>query len=203
MSSKPCTAQVLWWSKSGNTRKVADTIHKTLSENEIESKLLEIDSELSTDIFSTDLLFMGAPIWANLFPKPVENYLKKLLKECGPAWPAAPEKPGHVAIVFCTYGGSHTGTHEPVPSLHYMDQILEHTGMRVADHWAVLGGSSMDTVPGRVGNIAADRPDDRDLGDIEQKVIGHLKRFVHVIPSIPRKFVDTEPPKMPPKMPEF
>ena len=203
MSGKSCTAQVLWWSKSGNTRKVADTIHKTLTENGIESKLLEIDSELSTDIFSTDLLFIGAPIWANLFPNPVQKYLKKVLKECGPAWPAAPEKPGHVAIAFCTYGGAHTGTHEPVPSLAYMDQILEHTGMRVADQWAVLGGSKMDKVPGRVGDISADRPDDRDLGDVANRVIGHLKRFAHVIPSIPRKFVDTEPPKAPPAMPDM
>jgi len=203
MNSQSCTAQVLWWSRSGNTRKVADTIHKTLTENEIESKLVEIESELSVDIFSTDLLFIGAPIWANLFPKPVLDFLKKVGKECGPSMPAAPEKPYHAAVVFCTYGGSHTGTHEPVPSLSYMDQILEHTGMRVADHWAVLGGSEMDTVPGRVGDISADRPDERDLVDIKNKVIGHLKRFVHLIPSIPRKFVDTEPPKMPPKMPEL
>ena len=97
--------------------------------------------------------------------------------------PAAPEKPGHYAVVFCTYGGGHTGTNEAIPLLKFTGQAFEHEGIRVVEEWPIVGEFPGINEPhyntaGRLGDVNG-RPDDRDLRVVAGKVSGLLRRLQH------------------------
>jgi menaquinone-dependent protoporphyrinogen IX oxidase len=109
-----CRALVLYWSKGGNTRKVAETIHTTVESYGISSEITEIKPDLEIDAFAYELVFVGAPVYFNLAAQPVMKFLQSL-RGRATNWVAAPEKPGHFAVVFCTYGGGHTGIGEALP----------------------------------------------------------------------------------------
>ncbi len=47
-----CRVLVLYWSKGGNTRKVAETIHTTVEGLGISSEMMEINGDLEIDAFS-------------------------------------------------------------------------------------------------------------------------------------------------------
>ena len=177
-----CRALVLYWSKGGNTRKVAETIHTTLQSHHIPSEIVEITAELEMDAFSYELVFIGAPVYMNLAPQPVMKYLQTLRKRAGNL-PAAPEKPGHYAVMFCTYGGGHTGVGEAIPLLKYMGQAFEHEGIRVVEEWPVVGDFPGISDPlynsaGRLGNVLG-RPNDSDLNIVSGLVSGLLRRLQH------------------------
>ena len=171
---------VLFWSRSGNTRKVAETIHRTIAGAGFPADLVEITQEIKIDYLEYYLIFCGAPVYSNLPPDPVVEFLKNQ-KENGPEiLPGAPERPGHFAVVFCTYGGGHTGRREALPTLAYMGQFFEHAGIRVIDEWPVVGefaGAGADyNTSGRLGDITG-RPNDQDLNNIQEQVKGLLCRL--------------------------
>ncbi len=171
---------VLYWSKGGNTRKVAETIHTTVQGHGISSELVEIEADLEIDVFSYELVFAGAPVYFNLAPQPVMEFLQ-ILRSRAANMAAAPEKPGHFAVTFCTYGGGHTGVGEAVPLLKYMGQAFEHEGIRVVEEWPVVGDFPGISDPhyntaGRLGNVTG-RPDDSDLRVVAGQVSGVLRRL--------------------------
>lgn len=173
------TSLVLYWSRSGNTEKVARVIHDSLSRSGFESTLLRIEPDLDVDYFDYNLVFCGAPVYSFLPPEAVQEFLKKR-RGRGEVLPGAPEKPGHIAVVFCTYGGGHTGFREAVPALKYMGQFFEHMGMRVVDEWAVVGefreaGAGYNE-GGRLGDITG-RPSEQDLLDTRGKTMGLIRRL--------------------------
>jgi flavodoxin len=175
-----CKALVLYWSKGGNTRKVADTIHRTVQDHGISSQIKEITSDLEVDVFSYELVFLGAPVYFNLAPQPVMKFLQSL-RSRAKNQAAAPEKPGHYAVVFCTYGGGHTGVGEALPLLKYMGQVFEHEGIRVVEEWPVVGDFPEITDPhyntaGRLGDVTG-RPDVADLRVVAGQVAGLLRRL--------------------------
>ena len=177
-----CRVLVLFWSKGGNTRKVAETIHTSVQRHGIPSEMIAITADLEIDVFSYDLVFMGAPVYFNLAPQPVMKFLQGLRSRAANL-PSAPEKPGRYAVVFCTYGGGHTGTGESVPLLSYMGQAFAHEGVRVVDEWPVVGDFPDSRNPlynsnGRFGNIAG-RPSDSDLCIVAGQVSGLLRRLQH------------------------
>ena len=51
-----CRVLVLYWSKGGNTHKVAQTIHKTVQDRQIPSEMVEITEDLDIDVFSRELV---------------------------------------------------------------------------------------------------------------------------------------------------
>ena len=175
-----CKVLVLYWSKGGNTRKVAETIHTTVQGYGISSEIVEIEADLDIDVFSYELVFAGAPVYFNLAPQPVMEFLQKLRSRAA-NMAAAPEKPGYYAVTFCTYGGGHTGVGEAVPLLKYMGQAFEHEGIRVVEEWPVVGDFPGISDPhyntaGRLGNVTG-RPNDSDLRVIAGQVSGVLRRL--------------------------
>ncbi len=175
-----CRVLVLFWSKGGNTRKVAETIHATIQSHGLSSELVEIEADLGIDVFSYELVFIGAPVYDNLGPQPVMKFLRRQ-KLRAANLPAAPEKPGHFAVMFCTFGGGHTGIGEALPLLKYMGQAFEHEGIRVVEEWPVVGvfpevDNPYYNTAGRLGDVTG-RPNDYDLRIVAGQTSGLLRRL--------------------------
>ncbi len=186
MANERCKALTLFWSGTGNTQKVAETIHETLLAKGVDSDLFKMDAKLEVNYFDYNLVFAGAPVYSNLPPKPIMRFLEKRKSTDGEVVAAAPEHPGHFAVIFCTYGGGHTGLNEAIPALKLMGQTFEHLGIRVVDEWPVVGFFRQIDDPnyntdGRLGDVT-NRPDERDLSEIRGRVTGLLHRLKYKIP---------------------
>ena len=179
-------ALVLFWTKNGNTEKVAKCISDTLRNAGMEASMTRIDKDLEVEYLDYNLIFVGAPVYENLSPKPVLSFLYKNRRREGVVLLAsAPEVPGVAAVPFCTYGGGHTGYNEAEPMLKHIGQYLEHEGIRVVDHIAVVGvfpeAEESYNTEGRYGDIRR-RPDEHDLSEVEGRVRGILRRLHRVLP---------------------
>jgi hypothetical protein len=53
------------------------------------------------------------------------------------SWP--PRCPQKKGVIYCTYGGAHTGVNEAVPAVKYLGQLLDHLGFEVVAEWYVVG----------------------------------------------------------------
>ena len=173
---------VLYWSKGGNTRKVAETIHATVQGCGLSSEIVEITADLEIDAFAYELVFMGAPVYNNLGPQPVMKFLQRLRSRAAYV-ASAPEKPRRYVVLFCTFGGGHTGVGEALPLLKYIGQVFEHEGVRVVEEWPVVGDFPGANDPaynttGRLGNVTG-RPDQSDLRVVAGQVSGLLRRLQH------------------------
>lgn len=175
----------LFWTKNGNTEKVARRIHETLEKAGIQNTIFRMSKDLDVEYLDYNLVFVGAPVYENLPPKPVIEFLKRHKRRGVEILAAAPEKPGIVAVPYCTYGGGHTGINEAIPMLKYVGQFFEHEGIRVADDWAFVGtfveADESYNATGRLGNIF-DRPNEQDLDDVEGRTLGLLRRMSLVLP---------------------
>jgi flavorubredoxin len=178
-------ALTLYWSKNGNTEKVARRIHDTLRKGGIDDSILRVTRELEVEYLDYNLVFLGAPVYENLPPKPVIEFLKRQRKRGVDIIASAPEKPGIAAVPFCTYGGGHTGYREAVPMLKYIGQFFEHEGIGVVEDIAVTGvfpeADESYNTKGRFG-IITDRPSAQDLREVEGRVLGVLRRLHLVLP---------------------
>lgn len=170
----------IYFSSTGNTIKVAKTIDNVLQETEHQVNTVEVTKDTNIDILTYDLIFMGSGVYEWLPGKPLIDLLIKLRRmyaENGGIKPAAPKIVGKKAVIYCTYGGAHTGINEAVPAAKYMGQLFDHLGFDVIAEWYIVGeyhgklkGLSKG---GRLGNIQG-RPNEADLVDIAQKVKGIL-----------------------------
>lgn len=179
-------AIVLFWTKNGNTEKVARRILKTLEDAGMDVKIERITKDLIVEYFDYNLVFLGAPVYENLAPKPVLNFLHRNRRRLGvELLPSAPEVPGIAGIPFCTYGGGHTGYNEAEPMLKHIGQYFEHEGIRVVDYIAVPGvfpeADEAYNTKGRFGDIRL-RPDEHDLAEVDGRVKGILRRLHRVLP---------------------
>ena len=179
-------ALVLYWTKNGNTEKVARRIFDTLEKAGMDVSISRINKELEVEYLNYNLIFLGAPVYENLSPKPVLNFLRKNRRRDGVELiPSAPEVPGVAAVPFCTYGGGHTGYNEAEPMLKHIGQYMEHEGIRVVDHLAVVGvfpeADESYNTDGRFGEIRQ-RPEERDLIEVEGRVRGYLRQLQRVLP---------------------
>jgi hypothetical protein len=177
------SALVLFWSKGGNTRKVAAALHHTLKAEGVHSDLVEIGPDVELDHSEYSLILLGAPSYQWLPPEEVTEFLKRHHRRKVTVLPSAPEQAGRFAVVFCTFAGPDTGYREAVPCLKYMGQFLEHAGFRVVDEWAVVGqfhdpGRAELNVAGRLGDIRG-RPDEHDLREVSQRLRGLLRQLQH------------------------
>lgn len=179
-------AIVLFWTKNGNTEKVARCIHDTLQQAGMEVTITRIHKELEVEYLDYNLIFLGAPVYENLSPKPVLSFLRKNRRRDGVELVAsAPETPGVAAVPFCTYGGGHTGYREAEPMLKHIGQYFEHEGIRVVDYIAVLGffpeADISYNTEGRFGDIRK-RPDEHDLAEVAGRIRGILRQLHRVMP---------------------
>ena len=179
-------ALVLFWTKNGNTEKVARRIHDTLKQAGMDVRIDRIEKDMEVEYLDYNLIFLGAPVYENLSPKLVLTFLHKNRRREGVELLAsAPEVPGTAAVPFCTYGGGHTGYNEAEPMLKHIGQYFEHEGIRVVDHIAVVGvfpeADEAYNTRGRFGDIRK-RPDEHDLAEVAGRVRGILYRLHRVLP---------------------
>jgi len=176
---------ILYWTKNGNTEKVARRIHDTLTKAGQDDSILRMTKDLQVEYLDYNMVFLGAPVYENLPPKPVIEFLKRHRKRGVQIVASAPEVPGVAAIPYCTYGGGHTGYNEAVPMLKYIGQFFEHEGIRVVDDMAVPGvfpeAEEAYNTKDRFG-IITDRPSDQDLREVEGRVLGILRRLHRILP---------------------
>jgi len=124
-----------YFSATGNTKKAAAAIDQTLAAlgHEVASFAIGKDSG-DFDLLDYDMVFAGSGVYQWLPGKPMLDFLGRLLKkyaESGEIKPAAPRRPGKKAVVYCTYGGVHTGVNEAVPAVKYMAQLFDHLGFDI------------------------------------------------------------------------
>ncbi len=169
-------------SATGNTHKVADQINRTLQQLGHEVETVKATKESEPDILSYDLAFVGSGVYMWLPGKPMLELISKLREKyarLGEIKPASPRRPGKKAVIYCTFGGGHTGANEAVPAVKYMGQLFDHLGYEIICEWYVpgefLGGNLQHlSIIGRLGNIQG-RPNDHDLQEISEKVAGILR----------------------------
>ena len=109
-----------------------------------------------------------------LFRSLIRKYALK-----GEVIPGSPRRPSAKAVIYCTYGGTHTGINEAIPAVKYMGQLFDHLGYAIVGEWYVVGEYRPEkmrhySVSGRLGDIRG-RPGEQDLRDIEERVKGVLK----------------------------
>ena len=173
----------LYFSATGNTEKIAKQIEKTLREQglEVDSFKVAKDGDAEPDILAYDLVFAGSGVYTWLPGKPMMALYAKLREKYareGEMKPASPRRQGRKAVVYCSYGGGHTGGNEAVPAVKYMAQLFDHLGYEVMDEWYFVGeyhGKLRPmSVSGRLGNIEG-RPNEADLREVSEKVVGILR----------------------------
>ena len=179
-------AIVLFWSKNGNTEKVARRIYDTLQKAGMQVSISLINKDVEIEYLDYNLIFLGAPVYHNLSAAPILAFLRKTRRRDGvKILASAPEIPGVAAVPFCTYGGGHTGSNEAIPMLTHIGQYFEHEGIRVVDYISSVGyfpeADESYNTEGRFGDIRQ-RPDEHDLIEIEGRVKGILRRLHRVLP---------------------
>jgi flavodoxin len=166
---------VIYWSATGNTEKVVNTIRDTLVNEGITPVIKKAGEAGAEELYDYDLIFLGAPSYSFQPPEPVQRFIKekiRLYAERGDIKPGAPVIPGKTAAVFCTYSGPHTGIREASPAGDYMEQFFEHLGYKVAGKWYIVGefhGREDLSTRGRLGDIRG-RPNAEDLAEIAGNV---------------------------------
>ena len=152
-------ALIIYWSKTGNTEKVAKSIKEGLEEAGIQVTLKTPENAEDIYYFDYDLVCVGCPSYSWHPPEPVTNFLKKKFAECrenGKIKPSSPKIEGKNALLFVTYSGPHTGINEATPVGKDLGQYFEHIGFSIIDEWYVLcefHGSLEHSTLGRCGDI--------------------------------------------------
>ncbi len=175
-------AVVIYWSKSGNTEKVAHSIKEGLDDAGLEVSLLKTDEADDIDYFDYDLVCLGFPSYFWHPPKPMDDLLKENFRKHrgeGKIKPSSPMIQGKYALIFCTYSGPHTGLGEATPAGDYAGQFFEHIGFEVLDKWYILSefhGWEEGNIKGRMGDIRG-LPSEDDL----RKIRGDAKKVAKKI----------------------
>ena len=175
-------AAIIYWSKTGNTQKVAHAIEQILSEAHIEVQVTTPQDANDIDWYDYDLVCLGFPSYNWHPPAPMDDYLKRTFvryRKEKRVQVGAPQLPGKYALVFCTYSGPHTGLDEATPAVDYAGQFLAHLGFAVLAKWCIVGefrGSLENSTQGLLGDIRG-RPDKQDLEQVRQDTIQLLARI--------------------------
>ena len=173
----------LYFSSTGNTEKVALRIGKTVQELGHNVETLKITRNgLQVDILNYGFVFVGSGVYGQLPGKPLMDLFRRLLWKYvknGEIKPTAPRRPLAKVVVYCTYGGTHTGVNEAIPAVKYMGQLFDHLGYTIIGEWYVVGEYQTEqlrthSTTGRLGDIRG-RPNQTDLQDIAEKVRGVLQ----------------------------
>jgi menaquinone-dependent protoporphyrinogen oxidase len=164
---------VLYWSKTGNTLKVAYAIAAGLEMAGADVSLLPIDDTTTIDFYGYDLVCLGFPSYNWSPPDPVKDFLSRhYAKYRHNVQIGAPPRLGKHVLIFCTYSGQHTGINEALPAGKFAGQFFEHLGIPVLDEWYVIGefhGSIPASTQGRLGDIRG-QPTEEVLQDIMQRM---------------------------------
>ncbi len=173
----------LYFTMTANTEKVAYQIHDTVQELGHEVDTVKIsDKEMEIDILAYDFVFVGSGVYAQLPGKALTDLFRKHLEDyvkAGEIKPGAPRRPSAYCVVYCTYGGGHTGINEAIPAVKYMGQLFDHLGYTILAEWYVIGEYKTErlremSISGRLGDIRG-RPNEQDFKEIQERVKGLLR----------------------------
>jgi flavodoxin len=171
----------LYFSSTGNTEKIAKQIEKTLLELGHEVDSMKAESDAEPDILAYDFVFAGSGVYSWLPGKSMMDLLCRLREKyvkAGEIKPASPRRPGRKAVIYCSFGGGHTGANEAAPAVKYMGQLFDHLGFEITGEWYILGEFHGKlhhlSLCGRMGNTVG-RPNEADLQDISEKITGILR----------------------------
>lgn len=171
---------IIYWSATGNTEKVANTIREALVREGISPTFKKVADAAAEELYDYDVVFLGAPSYSFQPPEPVQKFIRSkmdLHRDRGDIKLGCPVIPGKTAVVFCTYSGPHTGIREATPAGDYMGQFFEHLGFKVAEKWYIVGefhGREDLSTKGRLGDIRG-RPNQQDLADLATNVSTLIK----------------------------
>jgi hypothetical protein len=170
----------LYFSSTGNTEKVAQHIGAALDGSGHPVEMLKITDAAEVDLLGYDLIFCGSGVYQWLPGNGMQKFIQARLAHYAAAGEiklASPRRPGKKAVIYCTFGGAHTGVNEAIPAVKYMGQLFDHLGFEIVGEWYVVGeyhGKYKDfSAGGRLGNIQG-RPHEADLRDLAEKVKGVL-----------------------------
>jgi multimeric flavodoxin WrbA len=167
---------IIYWSKSGNTEKVALAMEEGFRDAGAEVALKRVEEVEDVDFYAFDLVCIGFPSYQWRVPKPMDDFIKNkfnIYRSQNRVKEGAPKLPGKNALIFCTYSGPHTGVREAVPPVLYAGQFFEHLGFTVVGEWYVVGefhGSLEASTKGRLGDIRG-RPNREDLSKVKYDTI--------------------------------
>ena len=170
---------VVYWSATGNTKKVVTTIEQALTAGGIQPIVKKLADAADEDFYDYDLIFLGLPSYQFQPPEPVQRFLNEKMKfhrERGDIKLCAPRIPGKTAVIFCTYSGPHTGIREATPVGEYIEQVFEHIGIGVAAKWYIVGefhNREELSTKGVLGDIRG-RPNEQDLTEVTSNVTALL-----------------------------
>ena len=172
----------LFFSATVNTEKVARQIDQAIRETGHEVETIQVSKDLDVDLLAYDFVVVGSGVYMWLPGKPMLEFINKVRERyaaAGEIKPASPRRPHKKAVVYCTFGGAHTGKNEAVPVVKYMGQLFDHLGFEIIGEWYVVGeflGGNLQhlSLNGRLGNIQG-RPNEADLQEVTQKVTGILQ----------------------------
>jgi flavodoxin len=167
------TALIIYWSKTGNTQKVAKAIKQGLEETGIQVTMKKPEEAESLDYFDYDFVCVGCPSYSWHPPEPMTAFLKRnfaAYRQQGKIKPSAPKVPGKNALIFVTWSGPHTGLDEATPVGQDIKQYFEHIGFTILNEWYILSefhGSLENSTKGRMGDIRG-KPTSEDLQKIKE-----------------------------------
>jgi hypothetical protein len=173
----------LYFSATGNTEKAAMRISEAVQESGREVDTLKITGkDTDIDVLDYNFVFVGSGVYGQLPGTPLIELFKELMqkyRKAGEVKPASPRRPSAYAVVYCTYGGVHTGINEAIPAVKYMGQLFDHLGYTIMAEWYIVGEYKTErlrghSVAGRLGDIRG-RPNEEDLRDVAAKVKGILQ----------------------------
>lgn len=170
-------ALIIYYSKTGNTEKVAFAIERGLRRMGIEPTIKSVSEALDECYFDYDLVCFGSPVQHALPPSPVMEYIGKNFDR----YRKVPEDvvlpstsiPGKYALIFVTFSGPHVGVNEALPTGKFLSQEFEHLGFKIKGEWYIVGefhGWKRGSTRGKMGDIRG-RPNVTDLKKIEEEAI--------------------------------
>lgn len=168
------SALVIFYSNTGNTEKVANSIKDGLEDAGFKVELKKPQEAAEIDFFGYDLVCVGSPSIEWQPAKPMADLLKdklNLYRSEGKIKPCAPKVKGKNALIFCTYSGPHTGIDEATPAGKTMRQYFEHFGFNVVAEWYVpseFHGREDLSTQGKLGDVRG-KPTTEELAKIKKK----------------------------------
>jgi hypothetical protein len=140
------------------------------------------DENIDVDILKYDFVFTGSGVYSQLPGIPLMDLHRRLLQKysaAGEVKPASPKRSSAQVVVYCTYGGVHTGINEAIPAVKYIGQLYDHLGYTIVGEWYVVGAYRTEallnrSIDGRLGDIRG-RSNEANLQDVAEKVKEILK----------------------------
>jgi flavodoxin/NAD-dependent dihydropyrimidine dehydrogenase PreA subunit len=111
---------VVYYSATGNTRRIAKAIHKGMKSSLKDCELATVKEVAPADLVKYDVIGLGAPIWGSREPTNVRIFMQNL-----------PDLKGKLGFPFCTHGSYPDGF------MYWVAPALQKKGVTIIgyNHW--------------------------------------------------------------------